>query len=253
MESPQKEFDLVKHLQTQLKYLGFGEGEKLHKDLDKGLNGKDLQFSIITSSDKALPGNQMDYAINFNRSEKGGVFLNSYDATLNNSKGEILTQNFKVTQDKSFTAKEALNLLEGRSVKIEFTNPKTEQKETSFVQLNLADKKNEYGNYNFQSFHQNYGVDTAKIVERSNVIFDKPEYKDSTIKALEKGNVVNIKFELDDKVVEGKAVLNPQYKSLNLYDNDMNRLNTNKPIQGLENDNKHEKSNVREQSISRGI
>ena len=253
MESPPKEFDLVKHLQTQLKYLGFGEGEKLHKDLEAGLNSQEKQFSINVTSDKALPGNKIDYSINFNKTENGGVFLNSYDATLNNSKGETVSQNFKIGKDNSFTAKEALNLLEGRSVKIEFTNPKTEQKETSFVQLNLADKKNEYGNYNFQSFHQNYGVDTAKIVERSNVIFDKPEYKDSTIKALEKGNVVNIKFELDDKVVEGKAVLNPQYKSLNLYDNDMNRLNTNKPIQGLENDNKHEKSNVREQSISRGI
>lgn len=29
----QKEFDKVKFLKDQLKYLGFGEGEKLHKDL----------------------------------------------------------------------------------------------------------------------------------------------------------------------------------------------------------------------------
>ena len=253
MESPQKEFDLALHLKTQLKYLGFGEGEKLHKDLEKGLNSQEKQFSIITSSDKALPGNKIDYAINFNKSENGGVFLNSYDATLNNSKGETVSQNFKIGKDNSFTAKEALNLLEGRSVKIEFTNPKTDQKETSFVQLNLAEKKNEYGNYNFQSFHQNYGVDTEKIVEKSNIIFDKPEYKDNTIKNLEKGNIVNVKFEMKDNVIEGKAVLNPQYKNLSLYDNEMNRVNTNEPIKGLENDQKHEKSNVREQSISRGI
>lgn len=42
---------------------------------------------------------------------------------------------------------------------------------------------------------------------------------------------MKVKFEMDDKVVEGKAVLNPQYKNLNLYDNDMNRINTNKPLQ----------------------
>jgi hypothetical protein len=87
-------------------------------------------------------------------------------------------------------------------------------------------------------------------VEKSNLVFDKPEYKDNVIKSLEKGNVVKVKFELDDKVIEGKAVLNPQYKNLNLYDNDMNRINTNKPIQGLENENGQQKSNVREQSIS---
>ena len=156
-------------------------------------------------------------------------------------------------KEESFTAKEAINLLEGRSVKIEFNNPKTEQKETAFVKLDLAKEKNQYGNYDFQSFHQNYGVDTKEIVEKSNLVFDKPEYKDNVIKSLEKGNVVKVKFELDDKVIEGKAVLNPQYKNLNLYDNDMNRINTNKPIQGLENENGQQKSNVREQSISRGI
>ena len=64
-------------------------------------------------------------------------------------------------------------------------------------------------------------------------------------------NVVKVKFEMDDKIVEGKAVLNPQYKNLNLYDSDMNRINTNKPLQGLENEEKQEKAHVKEQSIKR--
>ena len=63
--------------------------------------------------------------------------------------------------------------------------------------------------------------------------------------------MVKVKFEQDGNVTEAKAVLNPQYKNLNLYDNDMNRINTNKPLEGLEQDNKHEKNNVREQSIKR--
>jgi hypothetical protein len=56
---------------------------------------------------------------------------------------------------------------------------------------------------------------------------------------------------MDDKVVDGKAVLNPQYKNLNLYDSEMNRINTNKPLQGLDNEEKNEKATVREQSIKR--
>ena len=68
---------------------------------------------------------------------------------------------------------------------------------------------------------------------------------------MEKGNVVKVKFEIDDNVVEGKAVLNPQYKNLSIYDNEMNRINTNKPLEGLENDNKYDKGNVKEQSIKR--
>ena len=80
---------------------------------------------------------------------------------------------------------------------------------------------------------------------------DKPEYRESTIKSLEKGNIVKVKYEIDDQILEGKAVLNPQYKNLNIYDQDMNRINTNKPLEGLGNDNKHDKSNVKEQSIKR--
>ncbi|MDV2445721.1 hypothetical protein CMV00_18250 [Elizabethkingia anophelis] len=247
----QKEFNQVDYLKNQLKYLGFGEDEKLHKELEKGIKSKNQQFEIKTSSDKALPGNEVDFALKFNKTESGGVFLNSYDAQLKNEKGEEITHNFSVNRENTFTAKEAVNLLEGRSVKIEFHNPKSDQSETAFVQFNFEEPKTEKGNYMFQNFYKNYGVDTDKIVEKANLVFDKPEYRENTIKSLEKGNVVKVKFEMDDKVVEGKAVLNPQYKNLNLYDSDMNRINTNKPLQGLENEEKQEKAHVKEQSIKR--
>ena len=247
----QKEFNQEDYLRNQMKYLGFGEGEKLHKDLETGLNSAKQQFEIKTSSDKASAGNDVDFTLKFNKTESGGVFLNSYKAVLNNDKSEEISQNFPVNRENTFTAKEAINLLEGRTVKIEFTNPKTEQLEPAFVKLNFAEPKTEKGNYNFQHFYKNYGVDTNQIVEKSNLIFDKPEYRESTIKSLEKGNVVKVKFEMDDQVVEGKAVLNPQYKNLSIYDQDMNRINTNKPLEGLDNDNKHDKSNVKEQSIKR--
>lgn len=247
----QKEFDQVEYLKNQLKYLGFGEGEKLHKDLEKGIKSKNQQFEIKTTSDKALSGNKADFTLKFNKTDGGGIFLNSYYAKLTNEKNEEISHNFPVNRENTFTAKEAINLLEGRSVKIEFHNPKSEQKEIAFVQLNFDEPKTEKGNYLFQNFYKNYGVETEKIVEKSNLIFDKPEYKENTIKSLEKGNIVKVKFEHDDKVIEGKAILNPQNRNLKLYDSDMNRINTNKPLEGIEQDNKHEKSNVKEQSIKR--
>ena len=247
----QKEFDQVQYLKNQMKYLGFGEGEKLHKDLEKGINSKKQQFEIKTTSDKALPGNKVDFTLKFNKTDSGGIFLNSYNAKLTNEKNEEISHNFPVNRENTFTAKEAINLLEGRSVKIEFHNPKSDQQETAFVQFNFEEPKTEKGNYLFQNFYKNYGVETDKIVEKSNLIFDKPEYKENTIKSLEKGNIVKVKFEQDDKIVEGKAILNPQNRNLKLYDSDMNRINTNKPLEGLEQDNKHEKNNVKDQSIKR--
>ena len=249
----QKEFDQTQYLKAQLRYLGFGEDEKLHKDLEKGINSKNQQFEIKTTSDKTLPGNKIDYTLNYNKTEKGGIFLNSYDTNLTNEKGESVSQNFRVSKDNSYTAKEAINLLEGRSVKIQFDNPKSNERESAFVKLNFGEEKNQWGNYNFQVFYKKYGVNATDIVEKSNLVFDKPEFKADTIKSLEKGNVVKVKFEIEDKVIHGKAVLNPQNRNLNLYDNDMTRINTNEPIKGLEADNNQEKSNVKEQSKSRGI
>jgi hypothetical protein len=247
----QKEFDQVKYLKDQMKYLGFGEDEKLQKDLEKGINGKQQQFEIKTSSDKTLPENRVDFTLKFSKSDQGGIFLNSYHAKLtNDQKGEI-SHNFPVSRENSFTAKEAVNLLEGRSVKIEFVNPKSNQTEPAFVQFNFNEAKTDKGNYYFQNFYKNYGVDTAKIIEKSNLVFDNPEWKENSIKSLEKGNVVKVKFKENDQVVEAKAILDPQNRNLRLYDNDMTRINTNKPLEGLEQDHTHDKANVREQSIKR--
>ena len=233
------------YLKNQLKYLGFGESNKLHQDLEKGINSNEKTFKIQTQSDRAMQGNEVNFTLNCNKSEKGGVFLNSFNATLKNEIGEERTHNFGVNH---FTAKEAVNLLEGRSVKTEF-----KENEPVFVKLNFAEEKNEYGNFKFQTYNQQaYGVDTAKIVEKSGLIFDKPEHKDNTVKSLEKGNIVKVKFNLDNKITEGNAVLNPQYKTLNLYDKEMNRLNTNKPIQGLDTQ-QQEKNNIRQQNISRSL
>jgi len=233
------------YLKNQLKYLGFGESNKLRQDLEKGINSNEKTFKIQTQSDRAMQGNEVNFTLNFNKSEKGGVFLNSFNATLKNEIGEERTHNFGVNH---FTAKEAVNLLEGRSVKTEF-----KENEPVFVKLNFAEEKNEYGNFKFQTYNQQaYGVDTAKIVEKSGLIFDKPEHKDNTVKSLEKGNIVKVKFNLDNKITEGNAVLNPQYKTLNLYDKEMNRLNTNKPIQGLDTQ-QQEKNNIRQQNISRSL
>lgn len=257
METPQnqKEFDKVEYLKKQMKYLGFGEDKELHEALDKGIQSDDKKFTINTSSDKTLPGNKMDYVLNFNKSDKG-VFLNSFDGKLTNRKGEELTHNFPVNKNMLVTAKEALNLLEGRSVKVEY-KPKNAENSTdlatAFIKLNLKDEKTDKGQYKMDFYTENYGVNTADIVSKAGFVFDKPEHKDYLIKNLEKGNVAKAKFEINGKVIQGKAILNPQYKNIQFYDSYMNRINTNKAIQGLENDNKQNKANVKQHSQTRSL
>lgn len=242
----ENKFDVAEYLNNQMKYLGFGDNHK--EAIQKGIDSNEKSFQIHTTSDKALFGNKAEFAVNFNKSEKGGVFLNSFDAKLTTNKGEERSQNFRL----NFTAKEAINLLEGRAVKTELQN-KQGEKFNAFVKLNFAEEKNEFGNYKSKLFNENYGVDTGKIIDELKLKFDKPEYRENAIKALEKGNIIKANFEHQGKEIQGKAFLNVEYKTLNLYNDKMQRLNDNKALQGLAQDNSHEKNNVRQQSISRGV
>ncbi|MEE3724521.1 hypothetical protein V2H21_03990 [Riemerella anatipestifer] len=257
-EQPKKTYEqeeVIGYLKNQLMYLGFGKDEKLHKDLEKGVletqNGE--KFQIAIKYDKVLEGNEAHFIINFHKSEQGGVYLNSFKGVLKEGNtGEERIHSFGANK---FTAKEAINLLEGRAVKTQFTNKLTNEQDDVFVKLKLKEEKNEFGNYQIQIYNKGYGINIEDIVNKSQLVFDgenAEEIKELVIKSLEKGNVVNVKFRNDDnKEMQGKAIFNPQYKTINLYDEQMNRINTNKPIRGLEADRQQEKSNAREYSRGR--
>jgi hypothetical protein len=246
----------LQYLKNQLKYTGFGEDEKLHKELENGVKFGKSNFSIVASKDNySAFGNKTAFELEFNRSEKTDrIFFNKFYANIVNPKTAepLLTHSFSASS--GITAKEAVNLLEGRAVKTEFADKENpEIKHEAFIKLNLKEPKNQYGNYTLQVFNKNYGVDIDKIMEKSNLIFENAGQKELTKKSLEKGNITDVKFKLDGKEITGKTVLNPQYKMLNLYDENMNRLNTNKPLQGMENENNRDKNHTVQQKASRGI
>lgn len=233
----------LKFLKDQIKYLGFGEDPKLLKELENKILSGEKVFDLKVDYDKASFQNKASFQLNFNRSEStGNYFLNSYKAILQNEKRNVNIDHTFAVKTNGFTAKQAVNLLEGRSVLATINNPKTKEEEKAFIKLKLNEPKNENGNFKLQVFNKNYGVDTAKIVENSKLKFDDDKHKDITIKSLERGNIVSVKFEHDKKIIEGNAVLNPQYKTLNLYDQNMKRINTNKPViseqQDMENNSK---------------
>lgn len=251
METPQltpQQEKIVDFLEKNVKYHGFGESPEIKNKITEGVLSPNEKFQISLSSEQGINNNKVDFTLNFKKDgkeENEKAFFNSFNASTTTEKGEERSHTFNA----NYTAKEAVNLLEGRAVKTE-----SKSGDDIFVKLDFNKEKNEFNNYNLQVFHkEKYGVDTNKIVENSGIVFDKPEYKDNVIKSLEKGNITKVKFSHEGSQIDGNAVLNPQYKTLNLYDKDMNRLNTNKPLQGLEQDNSHEKNNVRQQNISRSI
>ena len=255
----EKQFTQLNYLKNQVKYLGMGESKKLHKDLENAILSpeKDVNVQVeYNNPDKLMKGNTISFNLHIGKGEQGGVFLNSYTANLTMKNGEERTQSFKVQKENNITAKEAINLLEGRAVKIEHDKVDKETGEISrtesFIKLKLKDEKTEYGNYKYEWYNKGYGVDVDDIMKKSNLVFADDTQRERTKKHLEKGNITEVSFVHDKKEIKGFAVLNPQYKQLNLYDNGMNRLNTNKPIQKPEVENNQKNEIVKEQQISRG-
>ncbi len=218
-------------LSKQLLYMGFSLNEEQLKELTKGISGKDKNFSLNTSSNRSPFSNQMNYQLNFGKTDDNRVFFNSYNASLVDKRtGEEKNHTFHVHNKNNITAKEALNLLEGRSVKTKLQSKATGQLEDVFLKLKLKDDKTEYGNYQIQVYNkEKYGVDTSAIVKNSPLTFKDDAHRMNTIKSLEKGNLVNATFNIGNKPTKGFAMLNPQYKSLNIYDGRMARINTSKP------------------------
>jgi len=115
----------IEYLQRSLKYLGFGTA--LNEVLEKNLAEGKEKFAIATSAqfdnkqslkDKEYPKDTINYELQFSKSKKSdNYFLNKYAATL--EKGgtdEALRQTFYLNKGNDITAKEAYNLLSGRSV-----------------------------------------------------------------------------------------------------------------------------------------
>lgn len=254
----EKQFTQLNYLKNQVKYLGLGEDPKLHKDLENAILSPVDKTTVrveYNHPDKLMKGNTATFDLNIAKTEQGGVFLNSYRANLTTKNGEERSQTFKVQKENSITAKEAINLLEGRSVKIEHDMVDKETGELSrtesFIKLNLKEPKTEYGNYKYEWYNKGYGVDVDNIMQKSNLVFADDIQRERTKKHLEKGNITQATFMHENRQVQGFAVLNPQWKSLNLYDSSMNRLTTQNQLIKPEVREDIQKNNVPQQSISR--
>lgn len=259
-ELTEKQFTQLNYLKNQVKYLGLGEDPKMHKDLENAILSPEDKTTVrveYNHPDKLMKGNTVTFDLNIAKTEQGGVFLNSYRANLTTKNGEERSQSFKVQKENSITAKEAINLLEGRSVKIEHdvVNKETGElsRTESFIKLNMKEPKTDYGNYKYEWYNKNaYGVDVDNIMQKSNLVFADDIQRERTKKHLEKGNITQATFMHENRQVQGFAVLNPQWKSLNLYDSSMNRLTTQNQLVKPEVREDIQKNNVpQQQSISR--
>lgn len=82
------------------------------------------------------------------------------------------------------------------------------------------------GNFKLNHYHQNYGYDLeASLSKHAIKELDTPKYKEDLLNSLKKGNLQSVTFVVGG--VENKMYVeaNPQFKTVNVYDGNMERIN----------------------------
>lgn len=208
------------YLKDSLKYLGFGEGlaEKLKEQLSKGEPAFQLTFETEMAR-KAFAA-----VINFRKSDATDkYFVNSYHATLGRKDGEVTDQVFYLNKGKGVTAKEAYNLLDGRSVYKELANKDGEHYH-AWIKLDF-EKRDKHNNHEVRQFHEAYGYDLKEALSRFAFSELKdPEKSAALLASLQKGNLQAVTFEGEGSVAKLFVEANPQYKSVTLYDGALQRM-----------------------------
>lgn len=210
----------LKYLQDNIKYHGFGE--TLNPELESQLAKGNAEFSLAFKSE--VNKKEIEATLHFKKSDTTDMyFFNKYDSKVKNERNEDMAQTFYINKGSGVTLKEAYNLLNGRAVHKELTN-KEDQKYKAWIQLDFS-TKDKHGNYERKQYHENYGYDLKEALSFYPIKdMMKDEEMKTLVRSLEKGNVQMVTLDTPGKEIKVFIEANPQYKSINLYNGKMERL-----------------------------
>lgn len=217
----------LEYLKDQLKYTGFGEtfDAELKENMMKG--DKDFKIMHTGIMNNGLPNKDtLTVELNFKKSEQTDMyFFNSYHVNLQKEENKPgLEQTFYINKDSaSVTMKEAYNLMEGRSVNKDL---KTKEGESYNCWLKMNFKESDNGNFKLNQYHQNYGYDLeASLSKHSIKEINTPQYKEDLLNSLKKGNLQSVTFVVGGAESKMYVEANPQFKTVNVYDANLQRIN----------------------------
>lgn len=207
----------LQYLKDNIKYMGFGES--LHAELEKNMSEGKADFQLNFHAE--ISKKDFNATLNFRKSDSTEMyFFNNYNASLQRNNGEKVDMTFYLNKGKGITAKEAFNLLDGRSVLKDLTT-KEGQPYKAWVQIDF-ENKNDKGQFEMKQFHENYGYDLKEAVGKFAVYELKyPDKEADLMQSLKKGNVQSVTIEKDGSSHKMFIEADPQFKKVNLYDSSM--------------------------------
>ncbi len=217
----------LKFLKDGLVYMGFGM--KLQGELEAKIKEQPKEFQLAIQGEYKRPTGEtekVDYKLDFRKSDSTDMyFFNRYKATLLNDLDPTKekSQTFYVDKNKGVTAKEAFNLLDGRSVNRDLI-AKNNEPYNAWLKLEFS-TTDKHGNYEMKKYSPGYGYDLLATLKKYPI--KELDSSDSLVKlvsSLEKGNVQAVTFVREGREEKMHVEANPQFKTLNLYDADMKKV-----------------------------
>ncbi|HYF70243.1 MAG TPA: hypothetical protein VD884_19020 [Ohtaekwangia sp.] len=222
----------LEYLQKAVKFAGFGD--HFEKDIEAKMKENLDKFDLAATGE--FGKSKVDYKLEFNKSQTNDrYYFNRYTATLpNEDPAKTKSQTFfmnSVAPNKDdseavkqmkrkahgVTAKEAYNLLQGRSVYKTLVN-KEKEPYNAWMKLNFS-KQDQYGNNEVKKFTDKYGFDLDKTLDKYPIMgLDDFEKRQQLLLSLEKGNRLQVTFEKEGKEEKMLIEANPEYKNLEVYD-----------------------------------
>ena len=193
-------------LQLEVDGIGFhGLSSKLGEQINQG----NQQFSIPVSY-YVNEKERLDHLLSFSKDDTGCYRFDGFTAKLQNEARKDEKRNHYFGKDEGMVidTRLAYQLLQGRSI----------QKDGKWLQLDMNDKDAQ-DNYRVKEFHSAYGFDLDKILKE----LPLKELRDQStaynlIKELKKGSRQPVSFVKDGKEQRYYIEANPQFKSINIYD-----------------------------------
>lgn len=209
----------LEYLTEQLKRTGFGD--TLNDELRKNMEKQNADFTL--SLQQAYGTDKVSATLHFKKSAESDMFFfNKYDLELKKeNQHDAIKQTFY--PDKGITLKEGYNMLDGRAVHKTLTT-KEDEKYTAWLQLDFKNTT-ETGNYKINQYHQNYGFDLEKTLSKYPIKeLNNETYKANLIRSLERGNLQSATFQINGKDEKIYLTPNPNFKSVNAFDSNMNKI-----------------------------
>lgn len=186
--------------------------------------------SQVTFENMGKTEGKADVTFHLSRSKNtDNYFFTSYTLQVASGDKNIFSPKQKFYVDSNIKAREGYNLLEGRSVyKTQINQAGQPYKAWLHLDFKNTDKN---GNYLIDRYGENYGFDLeGKLKELPIKDFEKPEVKREIIQSIEEGNRQTVTYVVDGKDETRHIEAVPQYKLINVYNEDHrlvreNRLN----------------------------